>query len=49
MDKKNVDVTLVNPFLGAAFEIHLLDQTTLSTDMSSPFGEMQINVAIKTI
>ncbi len=47
--KKGIDLTITTPsvIVGSAFEMHLLDQTTLSADMMSPFGAMEINVAIK--
>ena len=47
--KKGINLTIATPsvIVGAAFEMHLLDQTTLSADMMSPFGSMEINVAIK--
>ena len=40
-------ITTPSVIIGEAFEVHLLDQTTLSTDMITPFGELEINVAIK--
>ena len=47
--KQGVDLNITTPSVisGDAFNINLLDQTTLSTTMTSPFGEMEINVAIK--
>lgn len=47
--KKGVDLTITTPsvIVGAAFEMHLLEQTTLSSDMISPFGILEVNVAIK--
>lgn len=47
--KKGTPLTITTPsvVVGTAFEMHLLDQTTLSIDMSSPFGKLEINVAIK--
>ena len=49
--KKGMNLTITTPsvVIGDAFEVNLLDQTTLSTDMTSPFGVMEINVAIKKI
>jgi len=45
----NLSITTPSVIVGDAFEIHLLDQTTLSTTMMSPFGEMEVNVAIKKL
>lgn len=45
----NLTITTPSVIIGDAFEIHLLDQTTLSTDMMSPFGVLEINVAIKKL
>ncbi len=49
--KKGINLTITTPSLikGDAFEIHLLKQTTLSAEMISPFGGIEINVAIKRI
>jgi chemotaxis protein CheX len=44
-----LNITTPTVIVGEAFEIHLLDQTTLSTEMQSPFGMLEINVAIKKI
>ena len=44
-----LNITTPSVIIGEAFEIHLLDQTTLSTEMSSPFGMMEVNVAIKKL
>lgn len=46
---RNLKITTPSVIIGDAFEINLLDQTTLSTTMISPFGEIEINVAIKKI
>lgn len=47
--KQDIDLTITTPsvVIGDAFEMHLLDQTTLSAEMMSPFGNLEINVAIK--
>ncbi|MDD5067002.1 MAG: chemotaxis protein CheX [bacterium] len=47
--KNGVNLTITTPSLikGEAFEIHLLKQTTLCAEMISPFGVLEINVAIK--
>lgn len=47
--KHNIFLSITTPsvIIGQAFEIHLLNQTTLSTDIMSSFGILQINVAIK--
>jgi len=43
----NFTITTPSVIVGDAFEMHLLEQTTLSSDMLSPFGDLEINVAIK--
>ena len=43
----NLNITTPSIITGDAFDINLLDQTTLSTTMTTPFGELEINVAIK--
>ena len=45
----NLNITTPTVIIGEAFEVHLLDQTTLSTEMQSPFGILEINIAIKKI
>jgi chemotaxis protein CheX len=45
----HLNITTPSVIIGEAFEIHLLDQTTLCADMTSPFGGVEINVAIKKI
>lgn len=47
--KNGINLTITTPSLikGEAFEIHLLKQTTLCAEMISPFGVLEINVAIK--
>lgn len=49
--KNGISLTITTPsvIVGDAFEMHLLDQSTLSTIMTSPFGTLEINVAIKKI
>ncbi len=49
--KRGMDLTITTPsvVVGDAFEMHLLDQETLATTMNSPFGALEINVAIKKI
>jgi chemotaxis protein CheX len=42
-------ITTPSIIIGQAFQIHLLDQTTLSTELNSPFGLLEINVAIKRV
>lgn len=44
-----LNITTPSVIIGKAFEIHLLDQTTLSSQMQSPFGPMEINIAIKKL
>jgi len=44
-----LNITTPSVIIGEAFEIHLLDQTTLSTELQSPFGMLEINVAIKKL
>lgn len=45
----NLKITTPSVIIGDAFEINLLDQTTLSTTLMSPFGEIEVNVAIQKI
>ena len=45
----SLNITTPSVIIGKAFEIHLLDQTTISAEMQSPFGPLEINVAIKKI
>ncbi len=45
----SLNITTPSVIVGQAFEVHLLDQTTLSTEMQSPFGVLEINVAIKKL
>lgn len=49
--KRGISLAITTPsvIVGDAFEMHLLDQSTLSTSMTSPFGKLEINVAIKQI
>lgn len=44
-----LNITTPSVIVGQAFEVHLLDQTTLSTELQSPFGVLEINVAIKKL
>jgi chemotaxis protein CheX len=45
----SLNITTPSVIIGKAFEIHLLDQTTISAEMQSPFGVLEINVAIKKV
>jgi len=47
--KNKIEMNLTTPtvIIGDAFEMHLLEQTTLSAIMTSIFGDIEINVAIK--
>ncbi len=47
--KNNIKLSITTPSIvvGDAFELHLLKQTTLSADMISPFGTLEVNVAMK--
>lgn len=45
----SLNITTPSVIIGQAFEVHLLDQTTLSSEMQSPFGVLEINVAIKRL
>ncbi len=47
--EKNINLNITTPsvIVGDAFKMHLLRQTTLSVDMMSPFGTLEVNVAIK--
>ena len=42
-----LSITTPSVITGNAFELHLLKQTTLSADMISPFGNLEVNVAMK--
>lgn len=48
---QNIELNITTPSVitGQAFEIHLLEQTTLCAEMHSPFGPIEINVAIKKL
>ena len=43
----NIDITTPSLITGDAFELQLLQQTTIGINMYSPFGTIEINVAIK--
>ncbi|NQT24964.1 chemotaxis protein CheX [candidate division KSB1 bacterium] len=43
----NIDITTPSIIFGNAFQMHLPNQTTLSADMLSEFGTIEINLAIK--
>jgi chemotaxis protein CheX len=45
----SLNITTPSVIIGQAFEVHLLDQTTLCSEMQSPFGVLEINVAIKKL
>ena len=45
----SLNITTPSVIIGQAFEVHLLDQTTLCSEMQSPFGTLEINVAIKKL
>ena len=47
--KNKIEMNLTTPtvIVGDAFEMHLLEQKTLSALMNSIFGDLEINVAIK--
>lgn len=49
--KNGVKMGITSPsiIVGKAFQIHVLDQTTLSTELKTPFGSLEINVAIKKL
>lgn len=49
LSKQDIDLTITTPSvkIGDAFEMHLLDQTSLSAEMMSPFGNIEINVVVK--
>lgn len=42
-----IDITTPSIIAGSTFELYLLNQTTLSADMLSPFGIIEIDIAIK--
>lgn len=44
---KNMEITTPTVVIGDAFNLTLLKQTTISIDMMSPLGIIQINVALK--
>lgn len=44
---KGIDITTPTLITGEAFELQLLQQTTIGINMYSPFGTLEINVAIK--
>ena len=43
----SINITTPSIIAGNTFELFLLNQTTLSADMLSPFGTLEINLAIK--
>jgi chemotaxis protein CheX len=47
--ENNISLNITTPSIiaGNTFELFTLNQTTLSTDMMSPFGTMEINLSIK--
>jgi chemotaxis protein CheX len=47
--KNQIDIEITTPSIvtGSSFNMYLLNQTTLSADMMSPFGTIEINIAIK--
>ena len=49
--KRGISLAITTPsvIVGDAFEMHLLDQETLAADMMSPFGTLEIHVAIKKL
>ena len=51
LSKINYNASISTPTIitGAAFEIHLLKQTTFSTELKTPFGNLEMNVAVKKI
>ena len=42
-----LEITTPSVIVGNAFKLYFLNQTTLSADMLSPFGMMEISIAIK--
>ncbi len=42
-------ITTPSIIVGRAFQIHVLDQETLSTELKTKFGLLEINVAIKKL
>jgi CheY-specific phosphatase CheX len=42
-----IDITTPSVVTGDGFRMYLLNQTTLRADMMSPFGTIQVNIAIK--
>lgn len=47
--KEGVLLTITTPsvVIGQAFEVHLLDQKTITVEVVTPYGNLQINIAIK--
>jgi chemotaxis protein CheX len=47
--KNRIDIDITTPSIvtGPSFNMYLLNQATLSADMLSPFGTIEINIAIK--
>lgn len=46
-EKIDIDITTPSIIAGKAFNLHIPNQTTLSADMLSEFGTIEVNLAIK--